>query len=258
MTEEDRKRRATILKQLERFRANKKLMEVLKQGDFSFTPDTIGSYIHLSRAPSLRAEAEKPEMAAKQEMLKRLTREEVIAAVKAGRSLAGADLTKADLSGVDLGGADLNRANLSVTDLNRANLSRADLSRAHLLGANLNRADLSEANLSGANLSGADLNRANLSGADLNRANLSGADLNRANLSGANLSRADLSRASLSGADLSRAHLLGADLVGADLRGAKIDVESIDLSATIGWREAKWDEDIFERLLERFGKEEQG
>ena len=79
-----------------------------------------------------------------------------------------------------------------------ANLSGADLSGANLYGANLSRADLYGANLSRANLSGADL-----SGADLSGANLSGADLSGANLYGANLSRADLSGADLSGADLS-------------------------------------------------------
>ncbi len=61
-------------------------------------------------------------------------------------------------------------------------LSGADLTRADLYGANLTRADLSGANLSGANLSGADLYEANLTRADLTRANLT-----RANLSGADL-----------------------------------------------------------------------
>ena len=54
-------------------------------------------------------------------------------------------------------------------------LSGANLSRAYLSGADLSRADLS-----GAYLSGADLSGANLSGADLFRANLSGADLSGA------------------------------------------------------------------------------
>jgi hypothetical protein len=141
----------------------------------------------------------------------------VMAAVKSGASLFGADLF-----GANLFGADLSRA-----DLSGANLSRADLS-----GANLSRASLSGANLSGANLFGADLFGANLFGADLSRADLSGANLSRASLSGANLSGANLSRASLSRADLSRADLFGANLFGADLFGANLfgaDLSRADL-----------------------------
>jgi len=63
--------------------------------------------------------------------------------------------------------------------------SGANLIGANLSGANLIRAHLSGANLSGADLSGADLSRAHLSGADLIGADLSGADLIGANLSGA-------------------------------------------------------------------------
>ena len=117
----------------------------------------------------------------------------VLAAIKYGADLSGANLSGADLYGADLSGADLSRADLSGADLYGANLSGADL-----YGANLSGADLY-----GANLSGADLYGANLSGADLSGADLSGADLSRADLSGANLSRADLSGANLSGADLS-------------------------------------------------------
>ena len=58
-----------------------------------------------------------------------MTREEIIAAVQAGKSLSGANLSRANLS--------------------RANLYGANLSGANLSGANLSRADLSGANLSG-------------------------------------------------------------------------------------------------------------
>ena len=45
-------------------------------------------------------------------------------------------------------------------------------------------------------------------------------------------------------------------LAGANLSGAQIDIDKIDLSTVIGWREAQWDEAVFERLLERFGEQE--
>ena len=128
-------------------------------------------------------------------------REAVIAAVREG----------ADLIGADLSGAYLRDAYLSGANLRDADLSGANLSGANLSGACLSDADLRCACLSGANLSGA-----NLIGADLIGADLIGANLSRADLSGAVLSRADLSRAVLSGADLSRAVLRdGVRLIGA-------------------------------------------
>ena len=69
-------------------------------------------------------------------------RETVKAAVKAGISLAGADLTDAYLRGADLAGADLYGA-----DLRGAYLAGADLANAYLRGADLRGADLSGADL---------------------------------------------------------------------------------------------------------------
>ena len=99
-----------------------------------------------------------------------MTREKILAAVREGRSLSGADLFGAnlfgaDLSGAVLSGADLSRADLFGANLRGANLRRADLSGADLFGADLSRADLSRANLFGANLRGADLRGADLYGA---------------------------------------------------------------------------------------------
>ena len=68
-----------------------------------------------------------------------MTREKILAAVREGRSLYGADLRGAILSGADLAGA----------DLRRADLRRADLFGADLYGANLRWASLRWANLSG-------------------------------------------------------------------------------------------------------------
>ena len=81
-----------------------------------------------------------------------------------------------------------------------AYLSGANLSGAYLRGANLRDADLSGANLRGANLSGA-----NMSGAYLRGADLRGAYLRGANMSGANLSGAYLSGVKLLGAPVRRA-----------------------------------------------------
>jgi uncharacterized protein YjbI with pentapeptide repeats len=92
-------------------------------------------------------------------------REALRAAVTAGVSLRGADLSEADLIGADLRGANLSEANLCGADLSWANLS----------GANLSGASLSWANLSGANLSGANLRRAYLRGANLRGCDLTGA-----------------------------------------------------------------------------------
>ena len=68
----------------------------------------------------------------------------------------------------------------------------------------------------------------------------------------ANLSTADLRRA-----NLRRANLLGANLLGANLLGAFIDDrQRIDLSETRNWREARWDDDVYRVLIERYGDQE--
>ena len=86
----------------------------------------------------------------------------VVAAVKGGADLRGANLYGANLRGADLRGADLGGADLRGADLRGANLRGADL-----YGADLGGANLYGANLYGANLRGADLYGANLRGADL-------------------------------------------------------------------------------------------
>ena len=77
-------------------------------------------------------------------------REAVIAAVR-----EGADLRGANLSGAYLRGADLRGANLSGAYLRGANLRGAYLSGASLSGADLRGANLRGANLRGASLIGA-------------------------------------------------------------------------------------------------------
>lgn len=40
--------------QIKEFATNERLLKVLKEGEFSFTPQNIGLYVHLSRAPSIK------------------------------------------------------------------------------------------------------------------------------------------------------------------------------------------------------------
>ncbi len=178
----------------------------------------------------------------------KLTREEVIAKVKAGKSLKGKNLSGLDLREVNffrinLEGANLRNANLIEVEFDEVNLSMADLGGAYLYGAKFHRTNLSAADLSnadlrevefiGINLEMAVLCMADLEMADLRRANLSGANLNmasmtKADLRMANFSKANLSAANLSYADLGEARLNEADLTEADFREAKL--EKADLS----------------------------
>jgi hypothetical protein len=116
-----------------------------------------------------------------------LTREQVIAMVKARKSLAGKDLSGLNLSGIDLYCADLNDANLYQTRLGGANLRIAKLSRTNLNRADLFMSNLTEANLSEACLREAYLFEANLRGSNLHSVNFEGADLSGADLTGANI-----------------------------------------------------------------------
>ena len=96
-----------------------------------------------------------------------MTQEAILAALRDGESLVGANLSRAKLSGVIL----------SDTDLSLASLSDADLRGANLSGAILSDVDLRDANLRDANLRGTDLRGTDLRGTDLRGADLCGADL---------------------------------------------------------------------------------
>jgi uncharacterized protein YjbI with pentapeptide repeats len=157
-----------------------------------------------------------------------LSRDEILAKVKAGAKLERADLRGVDLSKTALDGADFRRADLEGANLEGAKLKKANLRNANLREAYLVGADLRDANLDKADLEGANLERANLTGANLGRANLEGATLTsailvKATLKNAQLDSADLGKADLSGATLSHADLVEAYLGGANLKGAKLE-----------------------------------
>ncbi|MFH0764297.1 MAG: pentapeptide repeat-containing protein [Candidatus Omnitrophota bacterium] len=100
---------------------------------------------------------------------------------------------------------------LAGCDLKKADLSQADLSGAHMFDA-----CLEGASLVGVNLAGCDLTHCNMANADLTKANLTGARLWNADLSGANLTECDLT-----GADLWNAKLFNVKLWQANFERAK-------------------------------------
>ncbi len=175
--------------------------------------------------------------------------QEVVEAVKLGKSLSMVDLYQCDLHGQNLSKVDFHKAILVRANLAHADFSMADLGEVDLRSANLSNACLTQTNLQGAclyrvNLCGADLSGANLLGAKLQgaiydsqtifpegfaykssgavgpNANLNGAPFNTANLKNADLQGINFLGAYLGGADLSGANLMGARLVQADLRRA--------------------------------------
>ncbi|QEM69290.1 pentapeptide repeat-containing protein [Geobacter sp. FeAm09] len=91
---------------------------------------------------------------------KRLSLEEVLALLKAGRDLSGRNLSGMNLTGVNLGKCNLKGADLSNANLERADLGEADLERANLAGANLRMVSLKLSGLTGANLDNAILDGA--------------------------------------------------------------------------------------------------
>jgi len=94
-----------------------------------------------------------------------------------GRSLAGADLTRAVLRDASLQRVQLAGARLIEADGFSARFVSSDLAGADLTGAALREADFTRATLRGARLVGADLRRARLFRADLSQADLTGAQL---------------------------------------------------------------------------------
>jgi uncharacterized protein YjbI with pentapeptide repeats len=202
---------------------------------------------HLQQAYRMTAHESAPARALDPERSARV-REAVQAAVRAGESFDGRDLTGVDLSGIQLpgarlagafmAGARLVGANLSGADLSGVVLAHADLSGANLQGARLVRANLGAAVLTGATLNQADLGEAVLSKANLTRADLRGVSLGKAQLletifGGADLSeakapqvmffKADLSGMRFVGAELKKATFLEAIVDGADFSGALLE-----------------------------------
>lgn len=200
-----------------------------------------------------------------------LTREQVIALIKANGGPKGLDLSRRtfeqsiDLSnlylvGIVLDGADLSGicpaadvnglwveespetrgAHLEGADLFDASLKGTMLSDVHLEGADLSHAHLEDACLWHAHLSNANLTGSHLDNADLKNADLTGARLLGAHLRNADLSEAQLAGAVLSETDLEQARLYSANLEGADLAHAKLgrtclehaNLKGTDLTAT--------------------------
>lgn len=167
--------------------------------------------------------------------------DQVLAALREGRSLEGEDLSFVALDGLDLRGADLHGAILSS-----ASLRGTRLDGANLRGAVLAHADAEQAGFDGADLEGADLTSAKLDRADLSRTKLSNALFESASASGASfvestgerpiftratLTFASFERASLSDGDLTGAKLEAARFTGAKLPNARFyDVEGMDVN----------------------------
>ncbi len=157
-----------------------------------------------------------------------LTREEVVARYRAGKSLAGKKLADLDLSGLDLQGADLTGATLSKTNLSGANLSGANLTRAIAGEADFSRANLKGAKLPKALLMKAKLPQADLTGVDLSKGVCSQADFTGAKMAGGTYEGTLFEKATLTGADLSKAaaskgYFLTADVSGATFAEANLE-----------------------------------
>jgi glycosyltransferase involved in cell wall biosynthesis len=128
-----------------------------------------------------------------------------------------------------------------------------DLSGVQVEGIDLRDAELRDSRLDKASLSGAKLNAAKLLGAKLAGAHLDNADLTYADMAGASLVDADLR-----GAKFSRASVQNLDLRNAQLGGLDVDWDTIPWDQTLNWRSAHFDTDLWEKLLERFGRAPNG
>ena len=170
--------------------------------------------------------------------LKKLTREEVLAAHARGQSLAGANLSGVDLSEADLQGIDLTEANCQKTNFAGSNLDRAVLTRvmgnkADFSGCSLKKAVMNmgmliEAKFKKANLSQADctqtlLKKADLTGADLTGARLYMTILQKAKLNETVFKKTRAELAIFSGADASQARFAGAVLQKCYFKSVKLD-----------------------------------
>jgi len=147
-----------------------------------------------------------------------MLREQVVARLDGGQSLAGLDLHGADLSELDLAGQSLAGVNLQAAQLQRAVLDGADLTDAQLADC-----DLTEASLKGAKLERADLCRAQLGGAVFDHCQLSDADFSETHAPGSSFCGAAGERSRFTDGQLPGAQFVRAVLPAVDFCRAQLD-----------------------------------
>jgi len=125
---------------------------------------------------------------------------------------------------------------------------RVDLAGLHLEGIDLRDAELRDSNLEGSWLTGAKLNAAKMQGARLQGAHLEDADLTYVDLAGASLADANLQRAKFS-----RALVFDLDLNNAALQDLNVNWETVPWEQARNWRSANFDQDLKDKLIQRFG-----
>ncbi|WP_250528318.1 DUF2169 domain-containing protein [Caballeronia sp. GAWG2-1] len=169
----------------------------------------------------------------------RLTREDVLARVAAGESLAGLDLSELDLSNAPLERADFRGALLDGARLYGSRLAGADFSKATLAEADFSDADLRGASLAGASARGALFKAARLDDASLEAGDFSAADFSAASLAGSNCGHAQFNAANMTGlravaCGAPKATFEGCTLSGADFTDASLAHASLDGAALDG------------------------
>lgn len=117
----------------------------------------------------------------------------------------------------------------------------------------LNHADFRDSTLIEANFSGFNLQRGLFDAASLIGTRFQKADLTKAEMQYADLTGADLRGADLTGANLLNVKILNTDLQGAILKDAQISLYSTDWRLARNWRDAHFDDDVKEYLLQKYG-----
>ena len=135
---------------------------------------------------------------------------------KAGKSLAGLDLSNAHLVGLKLEKANLSSCKFNVANLWGANFTDSSLSGAHFKGATLCNAYFTGAYLQEAYFNSSELGCVIFTGTDLNLSHFEGAALYRTLFKDANLQGANFQ-----GAFLQQAHFQDANLTYTKFNGAK-------------------------------------
>lgn len=154
-------------------------------------------------------------------------REQVIALLREGKSLALTELTGVDLSGIDFSNADLTGAHLESANLQGARFAGAKLNEAVLAHAQLQKADFRGAKLQAANLGGAVLTGTVFDEADCTSATFSNCVVDEVSFVRANLFQAQwldcqFGRCDWRGANATKAMLLKHKLDGLLADGANL------------------------------------
>ena len=147
---------------------------------------------------------------------------------------------------------------VSPEEVRKVSWQSCRLKAVNLSNVDLTGIDFRDSSLQDCNFNGSTLRQARFDAAKLKACLFEGADLSEACLDYADFAYASIRNAKLAGATLINFKLLDLKMEGADLTTAKLSAYTTDWRLACGWREAKLDEKLSQKLVAAHGPKASG